>query len=387
MAAEVQLEQGMAAVEGVLPTIPSTRDYRVSTGEDRHRGQRLPVLDGIRGIAIALVVLYHCIGRDAAPGSPALRVFWHFGATGWVGVDLFFVLSGFLIGGILLDQRPAQSVIPFYGRRAFRILPLYFSWVGFWFLMPNVRALEFPLPAYLLFVQNWAPAFAKTAGTFALGATWSLAIEEQFYLLAPWLFRRLSRTQLAWSLFGVVLLANLSRRFLFQRDPVARYYFTFCRADSLAIGCLLAMAYRSKKLIERSLRRRLVASSALLICCSLSVWILSTSTWRSIVNGYTIFALFFALLVWVAVVHSPYALSWLGWAPLRGLGMISYALYLFHEAVIGISKSVIHPELLAILVGLAVSVTAATFSWFFVERHLLAFAKRHFTPPRTLVAG
>src|SRR6266403_5622540 len=149
--------------------------------------KRIPELDGLRGVAIALVLLWHFvfIPIEAAPGT-----FWsYFQATGrltWSGVDLFFVLSGFLIGGILLDSRDSPNYFrTFYKRRFFRIVPLY-GVMLFTALMVGRGEIDAWIPtlSYFAFLQNlWMARFA-TFGVL-LAATWSLAIEEQFYLTLP----------------------------------------------------------------------------------------------------------------------------------------------------------------------------------------------------------
>src|SRR5207248_1231599 len=142
--------------------------------------QKIPQLDGIRGVAI-LVVILHNSGRFP-------RLF----ANGWMGVDLFFVLSGFLITGILLDTKESESYFKnFYARRCLRIWPLYYSLLLFMFvLVPLLRPSEAhiifekssPWWAYPLFLQNFLiPISTNAAGPLAI--TWSLAIEEQFYLV------------------------------------------------------------------------------------------------------------------------------------------------------------------------------------------------------------
>ena len=157
---------------------------------------RIPELDGIRGIAIGMVVLYHYFFLTVVtiPGSTWAYVLAG-GRLAWTGVDLFFVLSGFLIGGILIDARESSNYFKvFYARRFYRILPLYAVWfVGVqlmvlairfgiatksgWFL--EDRLLPYP---YALFLQNFWMADANTVGGPTSGGTWSLAIEEQFYL-------------------------------------------------------------------------------------------------------------------------------------------------------------------------------------------------------------
>ena len=157
-------------------------------------GHRIRQLDAVRGIAILVVILHNEAGKHLpAAWTPIF-------ANGWMGVDLFFVLSGFLITGILLDTKGSQHFIrDFYIRRCLRIWPLYYSLLLFMFvLVPLVRpeeAIEIfgersqPWWSYPLFLQNFfVPIPQNAAGP--LGVTWSLGIEELFYLLWPWAFAR-----------------------------------------------------------------------------------------------------------------------------------------------------------------------------------------------------
>ncbi len=159
---------------------------------------RVPELDGLRGLAILLVIICHYVGNanHGAVGKWQYRMLSAFN-IGWSGVDLFFVLSGFLIGGILLDQRESLNYFrAFYMRRVFRILPLYYGWT----LLFGVLVLaatwlapgRFPVayqdlwqvPVHLLFLQNFWIGMQKWPWIWFV-VTWSLAVEEQFYLVAP----------------------------------------------------------------------------------------------------------------------------------------------------------------------------------------------------------
>ncbi|MES2605899.1 MAG: acyltransferase, partial [Pseudomonadota bacterium] len=169
----------------------------VSPGPDR-----IPQLDGLRGFAILMVLVWHCVAgfTTTEPGSFAAYLLVPFRLT-WSGVDLFFVLSGYLIGGILLDTRQAPGYFQrFFLRRAFRILPVYYVvWclfaLGVWAHRANVISNDFlfehsaDLFWYPLFLQNWAIVAEKEFAINALSVSWSLCIEEQFYLLFPFLLR------------------------------------------------------------------------------------------------------------------------------------------------------------------------------------------------------
>ena len=158
--------------------------------------QKISQLDAVRGLAILLV-----IAHNTSTKYPLLHLQPFFG-NGWMGVDLFFVLSGFLITGILVDTKYSEGYFSrFYARRCLRIWPLYYSLIFFMFVVvPWLRPSEAhtlfgrssPWWAYPLFLQNFLVS-SPTGATGPLGVTWSLAIEEQFYLVWPWVVRCCSR--------------------------------------------------------------------------------------------------------------------------------------------------------------------------------------------------
>ncbi len=205
---------------------------------------RIPELDGLRGIAIGMVLLYHYFffhapkvpGSFAAYAQVPLRL-------GWSGVDLFFVLSGFLIGGILLDARGSSNYFKvFYKRRFFRIVPLYAACLAAAFALYTLSHVgvanrfawmydgKLPWASYSLFLQNFWMARFNTAGAFPMAVTWSLAIEEQFYLTLPMLVRFLSRRQLVTALLVGIFVAPVFRITLYLSWPEysgACYILTF----------------------------------------------------------------------------------------------------------------------------------------------------------------
>ena len=215
-------------------------------------------------MAILLVLLYHYItlaGSEAqgAPLSALQRVF----AMGWAGVDLFFVLSGFLIGGILLDARESPGFFQtFYARRFFRIIPLYAVWVGMFFLLALLSFPGFPAAIrdnperwtdarfYVVFLQNSFRIPHAVFGTAWLGGLWSLAVEEQFYLVIPMVVRFFPRRRLVEAMGLAVVLAPLTRmalRTYLPQHGAAPYMLTVCRADALALGVLFACMLRDER--------------------------------------------------------------------------------------------------------------------------------------------
>src|SRR5437879_42167 len=219
--------------------------------------KQIPQLDAVRGIAILLVILHN--QSSVFPSLHLERLF----ANGWMGVDLFFVLSGFLITGILVDTKPSYGYFRnFYARRCLRIWPLYYALIVFMFvIVPRLRPADAhtvfdkssPWWAYPLFLQNvLIPSPTNAAGPLAV--TWSLAIEEQFYLVWPWVIRYGSPAQVRRLALLVIGLSPALRLYLSFHD-VNLYTNVFCRLDGLMAGALLALVVRSDAFLpERFVR-------------------------------------------------------------------------------------------------------------------------------------
>ena len=186
---------------------------------------RIPELDGLRGIAIGMVLLHHYFFQPIeAPPSTFLSYLQAAARLGWSGVDLFFVLSGFLIGGILLDARQSTNYFRvFYTRRFLRIIPIYcvflllvlaLSALGTFGLTSDFSWMfdkRLPWLPHFLFLQNFWMALTTNFGALGLGVSWSLAVEEQFYVTLPPLVRFLSLRNLAFALAAGILFAPISR--------------------------------------------------------------------------------------------------------------------------------------------------------------------------------
>src|SRR5882672_3129244 len=188
---------------------------------------RIPELDGIRGLAILSVLCFHYISiQGNAPAGSFVDRLQRLVILGGTGVDLFFVLSGFLIGGILLDVKDSPRYFrAFYARRFFRIIPVYFAWITVYILVVrfagkyllalshsgNTPPLGHLVYNHYLFLQNfYLDRFHNLAGAW-FDHTWSLAVEEQFYLVTPLLVYFLPRKPYKIFLFGVILLEPVLR--------------------------------------------------------------------------------------------------------------------------------------------------------------------------------
>ena len=309
------------------------------------QGGRLPELDGVRGIAILLILLRHSVVWPAGQmlQNRAPRLYALLDAS-WCGVDLFFVLSGFLIAGILLDHRDAPNLLRvFYTRRACRILPAYLVLLLVASLpiggAPQIAEGEVPLAVYLAFLQNlWSAAGARVA--FALAPCWSLAIEEQFYLGLPllllWVFRR------RFGSFAAVMLLvpPLLRCLCLATGWRSPWDFTPCRLDAPFWGVLAAALVRDARAAALMLKHRRAlgraAGAGLLGVAALSQLALVPGGANLVLAfGLSLIAVTFTVAL-VSVLLSPEATAarLVRWPPLRWAGKHSYFLYLFHLIIV-----------------------------------------------------
>ncbi|MEO8103866.1 MAG: acyltransferase, partial [Betaproteobacteria bacterium] len=213
---------------------------------------RYPALDGLRGLAI-LLVLVHQFSLLEPQGDVLSFMFSNISNVGWTGVQLFFALSGFLITGILLDTRHAQNYYSgFYARRTLRIFPLYFIVLAVAFLVvpaigvvPPKLAADQPNQIWLwTYTSNWATVMG--VGSKAFPHYWSLAVEEQFYLVWPLLIRSRGPARCIRFCLGVAVVSLLLRIVLVWAGTPSEgiYQNSFCRMDALALGGAAAAALR-----------------------------------------------------------------------------------------------------------------------------------------------
>ena len=364
----------------------------------------IPALDGLRGAAVALVIACHLAPFAAAPegtlGSAAASVFYF----GWVGVDLFFVLSGFLITGILFDNRGRAGYFSaFYGRRLVRIFPLYYVTLAViaggavMFASPSsATAYADTLPWHATYLTNVriALAGAWSSVPFHTGHFWSLAVEEQFYLVWPAIIafapRLLGASDARQALLAVCLaviaLSIVIRIALVgQAHPLAAYALFPARMDALAIGGVAALWVRSPHGPAQALRW----SGPVLWTCGLGLAAIAIASagLESYIHplqqtvGYTLWALLFGALL-IRVIYSPRGrmARCFQASPLMATGKISYGLYVVHFPVIYLLTSLGGASwsfLPFAAATIALSFALALLSWQLIERPLLRL-KRHF---------
>ena len=346
----------------------------------------VPQLDGLRGIAILSVLLGHLQPRFPLFHSAGPAAQYNF-----MGVDLFFVVSGFLITGILLDSVGSDHYLRnFYVRRVLRIWPLYFALLGFVFIVlplifPEERARIFalchPWQAYLVFAQNF---HAHTLGIMPLFVTWSLAVEEQFYFAWPLIVLLLPRRAIPGFLIAVALLSPAFRGLAQMRgaSPETLYTCTIFRLDSISAGALLAVWVRSKGFSRVAARRLLMGlmAAGFVGCFVTLVWLWYLPVCANL--RYSAVAIFFLGLVGWALLAEARSVSirFLSASWLRYTGKICFGLYLLHTIVF----DVLTPERLAflgsswsgslaiVIIDLAAVFLVAGCSWRFFEAPILA---------------
>lgn len=364
------------------------------------REKRITNLDGIRGIAVLAVIAFHyihnqtmydswLINRFGTPASLLIKVAYF----GWSGVDLFFILSGFLIGNILLKNKDSKSLFKtFYIRRFFRIIPVYYLLVAIFFLLTltplyDPKASFFfdpiPLTAFLLMIQNFYMAHYNHFGPLPLTPTWSLCIEEQFYLIIPFLIFLINR-KYAWILAvaGIIIA-------IVARGTASNYYSGYVlltsRLDSPMMGFLLAWLHQYQSFRDW-ISKKLVWVAGLLIIMAILCWRFYAEPHPGIL-GHTLVGFTFALVVILAIYSKNILLgNMLSNAFLIEMGKLSYFIYLYHQFVNGLLHLVFLKQRNPILdsyaaIGLTVisfviTYLLAALSFKFIEKPAINYSHR-----------
>ncbi|MDB5174738.1 MAG: putative acyltransferase [Phycisphaerales bacterium] len=353
--------------------------------------RHIPSLDGLRGVAILLVMFRH-FGVQGSGTSTGVQIIHRAASAGWMGVDLFFVLSGFLITRILWDAKGSNGFFStFYARRALRIFPLYYGVLLVLYVGVPILTRE-TIPSrgawwVWLYLSNIQGAmigdFVRGTPHFDLGHLWSLAVEEQFYLVWPLAVFLLGRRGLLIACIVAIASAFVLRNGLLLAgfDYHAAYILTPCRMDGLAIGAGIALLLRTPEGI--ALCHRLTV--LLFVPCGLGLLVLFASRrgldvngdrWVQVV-GMSLTPVFFGSLIFLTILtprgglfERAFDRRWL-----RFFGRHAYGLYLFHPFLIRGAIRVARPfaasPLLTVLVimlaGTGMSVGLAVLSFRFFE--------------------
>jgi len=340
--------------------------------------KRIVELDGLRGAA-ALVVVFAHFFAESEYGFSHLQL-------GWLGVNVFFVLSGFLIGGIILDQSDQPGFLrSFYFRRVMRIFPVYFLV----FLMTIFCAYEtrghgwsdhpFPAIIYGTFGVNFALTIAHDWGSLWLRPAWTLSVEEQFYLVLPLLIMAMPRRWLLWVL-AVLWASSLAFRVAFQiSNPIAAAVLLPSRMDLLLGGVILALIHRKYDWSRFLLFFRLNWAACILLLDA--ILLTGHLQLMELVSG-TVTSIGIASFMLAALYGAPEG-RWVRANWLRWFGQISYCLYLVHQPVNGLLHGLLLNETPGIgsaaavavtLFAAALSIGIAASSWYWLERPILTWA-------------
>jgi peptidoglycan/LPS O-acetylase OafA/YrhL len=368
-----------SAVAFGVPPLPQSTAIKSSGFRLGYR----PELDGVRGISILLVLGVHLTPR-LVPG-------------GYFGVEVFFVLSGFLITSLLLQEWQCThsiSIKDFYFRRALRLGPgllLYLLLLGGYaviFLKPeNAKEIYTGILWSLSYVSNWVIALQSDYPIGILAITWSLAVEEQFYLLWPLVLFLLLHKKVKphWIIvaigLGVILIA-LHRGWLWKSGASFHrlYYATDTRADGLMLGCLIGCLVSWQALPRSRVFEIFLKVLAVLAGVVFAYLVMTIKSSNSILfqGVFSLASLAFGIVLTVLVLW-PGSLVFhlLRFPPLVWIGRVSYGLYLWHWPVRGYVFGVtLQPSYRQILMALVLSFGITAISFYVVEKPFLAWKKR-----------
>jgi peptidoglycan/LPS O-acetylase OafA/YrhL len=304
-------------------------------------GRRILELDGLRGVAVIFILIEH--NYMLVPiisdwhGHRLLKRLLGGVAS---GVELFFVLSGFLIASILLENRLAKNVRSvFYTRRISRTGPVYLLLLGSFLAvkasglfaspqMADVFRASVPFWSYAFMVQNIAMAVIRDIGPFWLAVTWSLAVEEQFYLLMPWLVKFM-RIPVLLTLAGASLVICPLLRWMSEWDgPALALYLLPARMENLLLGVVLAVIWHREDWMARLAAHRAQIGVGLLAFIPLFFALPFFTPWWLLISVQGIG--YFFLLIYVLLSPDSVLSRWLRSRSLLFMGGISYFVYLFH---------------------------------------------------------
>jgi peptidoglycan/LPS O-acetylase OafA/YrhL len=344
--------------------------------------RRIPEFDALRGLAALGIVVLHLWCPSFTPLS--------------TGVNLFFVLSGYLITSIILKSLDDENFLTaFYGRRALRIWPIYYLALAALLAWRVVTPVPEPLdglPYYLTYTQNFPSYWFGTPPPFlaAFGHTWTLAIEEQFYILWPLLLVCAGRRAVAPLAVGFVVLAVAARAAGFS------YWILPCQTDGLALGALLAALAGTPLAAGPRFERSLLAVAAVSVVMTVkgAAWLGGLGgAWVPVAASLKVLftnLFYFGLVGLVARRSGAPALRPLRSTWLCYLGQISYGIYLYHYILITTMEQLLDNFGLARtvatdVVAFTLVLTVSQLSWHYVERPILGLKGRFEYRPRTTV--
>lgn len=325
--------------------LPITGNARLSY-QNSNSSERICELDGLRGIAILLVLSFHYINNQLIHAQNFLgHIFCKATSFGWVGVDLFFVLSGFLIGSVLLKTRRSKNFFTtFYIRRVVRIIPNYYLAISLFLVICAIPFFSdntfltgnnvLPGWSYYAMAHNIFMGRLNNMGNTAMSVTWSIGIEEQFYIIFPFIVYFIKEKWLPALLLMVIVAACFIR--MQYNSWVPQYVLLSCRMDSIAFGILIA-CYNHRIDLKAFVNKYLIYFNLVLV---LDLAVCAFLYWRYndlFAIKHSLFALFFSIcLVFALTLKDSLYTKILRNKPLVWIGTLSYSLYLFHYFILGI---------------------------------------------------
>jgi len=350
-------------------------------------------LDGVRGIAALMVMVFHYWQGDGFRHLGFPDSIGKVAVFGQTGVDLFFVLSGFLITRILISTREQPNYFRnFYGRRALRILPLYYLFLAvYFFILPWLD--KTPIDPfgktwwYWFYLQNVPDTFTQLAAAGPLHY-WSLAVEEHFYMVWPLVVYLAPVRSLERFSLGVIGSAIIVRAIFIFGFKVGVFYFTLCRMDALAFGTLLACLEATGSL-SRYRKTGMIVLAALLPLTILT-WTRFSGSGADFLQlfKFSLIGLIYAAALGLVVSYkdSIWVARLFGNRILRSIGQISYGLYVYHGLcfhLINKTPFVGRIPILNLVASFAAAFLASWFSFRFFEAFFLR-QKHFFSPPARL---
>ena len=359
-----------------LTSSVNSRNGGYSLGESMTPRHSIPSLDGLRACSVLFVIAAHSL--EWIRNTPTVFPYLQLGTLALLGVDTFFVISGFLITYILLKELDSTGGIrlrKFYFRRFFRIFPpfyVYLAVVGILAAAGIVHMNHWALLVSGLYIWN----YLVLPNSWLVGHTWSLSLEEQFYLLWPPLLAKLGRKRSLYAALTVILLSPLSRMITYAVYPPWRFFewaMLHTRLDTIMFGCVLALLWNNKqfqRVIEKLLRPELFACSLLFLTVIGPLFETGVRPRYQWIVGYPLHGVLISFVL-VYVVKKPASLPghFLNLGLMRHIGIISYSLYLWQEMFDGPHVAFFPWNLIAIF-------ACAELSYFLVERPALSLRDR-----------
>lgn len=371
-------------------------DNKLNISESQtNENKRIKELDGIRGIAALLIITWHYGTSQLVNNHSLIAGYFRVATTYfWTGVDLFFILSGFLLGGILLKNKLSKNYFKtFYVRRICRIFPIYylvlivvfvicFLGIGYstdWWFNDKI-----PYWPYLFYCQNIFIAFAETLGNRWISHTWSLGLEEQFYLILPLLIYFLNRKYLVIVLSICVLAAPILRHI--SGNWFQTFNLIYFRFDSLFSGVLIAVAMQSEKVVSFFKRYNNLFTVILFLLLLLSILFSLNKIHLNYLSSNSWFALVFANFILVVLTNSKNIFAIICRNKiLVKVGVISYGMYLYHPVVAGLMHFIFKnqtprmmniSDLILTVLSFIITIFIAHFSFKYFEKRGINFGHK-----------